>query len=62
MVLHVNAFLTATGPRHSFCSRLLYTVLPSRCYNGDATIFQLLDHIAADCSSLFWDGLDVPYM
>ena len=64
LVLHIY---TAECPtccinlRHSFCSRLLYTVLPSRCYNGDTTIFQVLDNIAADCTSLFLDGLDVTF-
>ena len=47
-------------PRHSFCSRLLYTVIPSRCYHGDATIFRLLDYLSEDCISLFQNGLDVP--
>ena len=46
--------------RHSFCSRLLYTAIPARCYHGDKTIFDLLQYLADDCTSLFWNGLDVP--
>ena len=46
--------------RHSFCSRLLFTVIPARCYHGDTTIFKLLESLAEDCASLFQDGLDVP--
>ncbi|CAE7650537.1 unnamed protein product [Symbiodinium sp. CCMP2592] len=42
--------------RHSFCSRLIFTAIPARCYNGDATIFDLLQNLADDCSDLFWNG------
>ncbi|CAE7211932.1 GIP, partial [Symbiodinium necroappetens] len=44
---------------HSFCSRLLYTVLPARCYRGDTTIFQLLEDLSQDCLSLLRDGIEV---
>ena len=45
--------------RQSFCSRFLYTLIPARCYNGDRTIFKLLETLADDCTALFRDGLDV---
>ena len=57
---HCN--IVSVLPRHSFCSRLIYTAIPARCYNGDATIFDLLQHLADDCCDLFWNGLDVPPM
>ena len=45
--------------RHSFCSRLLFTVFPSQCYaKKDQSIFGLLDALASDCKALFEQGLE----
>ena len=44
--------------RHSFCSRLLFTVFPSQCYaKKDKSIFGLLEALTADCKELFENGL-----
>ena len=46
--------------RHSFCTRLLFSVFPAQCYaKKDASIFGLLEALAADCKSLFEDGVHV---
>ncbi|CAE7906160.1 unnamed protein product, partial [Symbiodinium necroappetens] len=63
LVISFQALLSHMGPGrlnqsgHSFCSRLLFSILPSLCYRGDSTIFQLLSCLADDCISLFQDGL-----
>ena len=55
-------FESPVSGRHSFCSRLLFTVFPSQCYaKDDKSIYGLLAALAEDCKSLFENGLQAPH-
>ena len=44
--------------RHSFCTRLLYTVVPSSAYSGDKTVDALHTALAANPTKAFVDGVE----
>ena len=54
-----GSFQLLISLRHSFTSRLLYTVLPSELYVGDKTLDQLHATLVEDLQSLYYDGLKV---
>ena len=45
--------------RHSFTSRLLFTVVPSELYHGDETLDCLHEAMVQDLNSLYETGLSV---
>ena len=47
-------------PRHSFCTRFLFAVLPSELYWNDDTLASLNEFFAADLVKAFHDGVLVP--
>ena len=47
-------------PRHSYTTRLLHSILPASCYaSDDKSIDGLHAAIAAELTSLFYDGLEI---
>lgn len=47
-------------PRHTFTTRLVYTVVPSECYApGGATVDGLLEVLVSDLMQLQTEGLEV---
>ena len=50
--MHVRA-------RHSFTSRLLYTIVPSEVYHGDNTLDKLHSALADDLLRMYNEGLNV---
>ena len=48
--------------RHTFTTRLVYSVIPSECYApGGATIDPLLQHLVQDLNQLEQEGLEAKY-
>ena len=47
------------GPRHTFSTRLLYTVIPAQLYVGHRTLYKLLDDLVTDYVYLYETGLEV---
>lgn len=46
--------------RHSFTTRLLFSLVPSTWYcKDDATVDSLHEHLASDCVDLFHKGVSV---
>ena len=46
-------------PRHTYCTRFLYTILPAELYWGDATLDCLNEALATDLSALYRTGVPV---
>lgn len=55
----IESFAPVLAPRnHSFCSRLLHSIVPGECYANDDTLSRLHDAMAIDLKALFWDGFE----
>lgn len=46
--------------RHSFTSRLLFTCISSKLFDGEKTLRDLNDEFAKQLRSMFFEGVQVP--
>ena len=58
VVLHVNLARSMACPRHTYCTRLLYTVVPSENYAPkSATQQKLMEYLVNDANKLYTEGI-----
>lgn len=59
----IESFAPVLAPKnHSFCSRLLHSIVPGECYSNDDTFSRLHDAMAIDLEALFHTGVEAGAM